>query len=510
MIDNRKIFKNTIVLYFRMLLLMVISLYTSRLFLAILGVEDYGLYNIVGSIIVLFSFINNALSGATRRFINTELGKNNISSSIRVFSICITTHIFISIFIVLVGESIGLYILNHYLNIPSNRLYAANCVYQFSIIGACASILGSPLESVIISYERMKIYAYISIAEAIAKLLILYLLYIAPFDKLIVYSFAILVVNLLISIIKYIYCVNNFPICKYSFFFNKREYLPFLSFSGWSLFGQMAYIGATTGVNMIVNVFCGVVMNASIGIARQVNNVIYNCVSGFQSAFNPQLVQTYSSEKKEDHKLLLSRASKISYFLIFMCSYPVLINIQFLLNLWLSEVPPHTVALCKLMIVSSMVEAFGTPLWMSMQATGKVKIYQLVVSLINFLNLPLAYIALLIDSQIEIVFLINVMISFCLLIFRILYILPKINYSITDYVKTVLFPVLIITLVQYSIMTFVCNVLPSDNSALYFVNTSILSLLLSLLLIIFCGITKSERMILLSIIKSKIGWVKSK
>ena len=193
-----------------------------------------------------------------------------------------------------------------------------------------------------------------------------------------------------------------------------------------------------------------------------------------------------------------------------MCSYPVLINIQFLLNLWLSEVPPHTVALCKLMIVSSMIEAFGTPLWMSMQATGKVKIYQLVVSLINFLNLPLAYIALLIDSQIEIVFLINVMISFCLLIFRILYILPKINYSITDYVKTVLFPVLIITLVQYSIMTFVCNVLPSDNSALYFVNTSILSLLLSLLLIIFCGITKSERMILLSIIKSKIGWVKSK
>lgn len=505
MLDNRKIFKNTIVLYFRMLLLMAISLYTSRLFLAILGVEDYGIYNIVGSIIVLFSFINNALSGATRRFINTELGKNDIASAKRMFSICITTHIFIAIFLVVLGESIGLYILNYHLNIPPDRMYAANWVYQFSIAGACAGVLGAPLESVIVAYERMKIYAYISIAEAVAKLLILYVLYISPIDKLITYSFAILVVNLLISAIKYLYCIKSFPICRYTFFIDKKVYMPFLSFSGWSLFGQMAYIASTTGVNMIVNVFCGVVMNATVGIARQVNNVIYNCVTGFQSAFNPQLVQTYSSEKMEDHKLLLSRASKISYFLLFTCSYPVLINVQYLLELWLDEVPFHTAALCKLMIIFSMIEAFGVPLWMSMQATGKVKFYQLVVSLINFLNVPLAYMALLLGCQVEVIFLINVLIGLCLLIFRILYVLPRIDYRIVDYFNATLVPVLSVTVIHVMVMLLICNLIPIGNGVLYLIVTTSISLLSSLLLITYLGITKSERIALFTMIRSRIG-----
>ncbi len=504
MVNNKKIFKNTIVLYFRMLLLMAISLYTSRLFLSILGVEDYGIYNIVGSIIVLFSFINNALSSATRRFINAELGKNDISSTRRVFSICITTHIFIAFLIILLGESVGLYILNSYLNIPVDRMYAANWVYQFSIAGACVGILGSPLEAVIIAYERMNIYAYISIAEAIAKLLILYILYVSPLDKLIVYSFAILIVNLLISGIKYIYCIKSFPICKYTFFFNAKIYQPFLFFSGWSLLGQIAYVASTTGVNMIINNFCGVVINASIGIARQVNNVVYNCVSGFQSAFNPQLIQTYSSDNLTDHKLLLSRASKISYFLLFICSFPVLINIQYLLKLWLDVVPPHTATLCKLMIISSMIEAFGVPIWMSMQAIGKVKFYQIIISIINALNVPLTYIALRIGSQVEIVFVINVIIGFCILTFRILYVLPKIKYGLVSYLQTTLLPAILVTIIHSIIMLLICNFMSSDNNTIYFVSTSIISLLLSLFLIICCGITKSERVILLTVMKSKI------
>ena len=504
MVNNKVIFKNTIILYMRMLFLMAISLYTSRVFLSILGVENYGIYNIVGGIMVLFSFINNALSGATRRFINVELGKNDLTSAKRTFSICMTSHFIIAIVIIIIGETIGLFILNHYLNIPTERMYAANWVYQLSIIGACVGIIGTPFESIIVSYEKMSIYAYISIGEAIIKLIILYLLYISPFDKLIFYAFEILAVGILISLIKLIYCRRNFPICKYSFFLNKKEYIPFLSFSGWSLFGQIAYIGSTTGVNMIVNVFCGVVMNAAIGLARQVNGIIYNCVSGFQSAFNPQLVKTHSSGQMDDHRLLLTRASKVSFFLLFTCSFPFLINLDYILGLWLEVVPEHTASLCRLMIIFSLTEAFGTPLWMSMQATGKVKIYQIVVSSINILNVPFSYIALYLGQPIESVFIINAVIGIALYIFRVIYVLPKINYAISEYFKSTLKPILVISALQTTIMLIICYLLKDRSDLFYLVTTSLFSLAISIMLIMAIGLNRRERSIIMTKIRSII------
>lgn len=502
MIDNKRIAKNTLLLYLRMLLLMGISLYTSRIVLHTLGVEDFGIYNVVGGVIVLFGFINNALTTATRRFINFNLGKNDLFESQRVFSASLMIHFFICLLIFVLGESVGLWFLNTQLNIEPERMYAANWVYQFSILSTCIGIAGAPFESVIVAYERMSLYAYISIAEGVFKLLIVYLLVHFSFDKLILYSILIFVVGILISGYKFIYCTRNFLICRFVRDIDKTIFRSFAAFSGWSLLGQIAYIGSTTGINMVVNIFFGVVLNAAIGIAQQVNGAIYNFVANFQTAFNPQLIQTYSSGNLIAHRTLISRASRISYYLLFLLSFPVLLNTKFILQLWLTDVPEKTAIFTQLIIIYSLIEALGTPLWMSMQAIGRIRIYQIIVSSMNILILPVAFVCLYFDMVVESIFFVKILIVLCLYLFRIFYILPKINYPYRDYWRNVLSPIVLFTTLQVIVAYLAHLYFPLDNGIVSFMKTCPL-LLLCVILIFLVGMNMQERKYIYQFIKMK-------
>lgn len=477
-----------------MFILMGISLYTSRIVLTALGAEDYGIYNIVGSVIVLFSFINNALTNSTRRFINFSLGKDDGNDARHIFSVSFTIHLIISLLIFFIGETIGLWFLKTYLNIPEARESAAFWVYQFSIGSTCIGIIGAPFEAAIVAYEKMSIYAYLSIFEGILKLIIVYFLVLVNIDKLIFYSFLILVVCLIINISKWIYCKISIPITSIKLQYDTLLFKKIGSFSGWSLFGQIAYVGGTTGLNMLINMFFGVLLNAAIGIAQQINTAIYNFVSSFQTAFNPQLIQTYSSGKLEEHRLLLSRASRISFYLLLIISIPLILNIDYILQIWLNDVPEHTAIFTKLIIACSLIEALGSPLWMSMSAIGNIRNYQIIVSSINFSTIFIAYIALKFGAIPEIIFVIKMNIGIALYIFRIFYILPKLNYRIKLYCKEVVFPCSVISATISLLIYFIC--IPIDDNLFRLLISIICTIFFATILIYAFGINDQEKTII--------------
>lgn len=473
---------------------MCISLYTSRIVLHTLGVTDYGTYNIVGSVVVMFSFISNALVNTTKRYINFDLGKKDIDELKKTFSLVFSIHVLICIFLVILLETIGLWYLNTRLNIPPDRLVAANWVFQFSIISACIGIIGSPFEATIIAYERMSIYSYISLVEGITKLLIVYLITIINFDKLIFYALLILIISICISLYKWTYCKKNFDIINFRMLWDKNKFKSILSFSGWSLFGQLAYIASTTGLNLIANYFLGIYINATISLAQQVNTALYKFVGDFQTAFNPQLIQTYSSNNLEEHRTLINRASRISFFLIYTLSLPLLCNTDYVLDLWLIEIPEKMAIITRLIIILSMIEAVGAPLWMSIQASGNIKKYQLTISSINILNVPLSFILLYLGFQVEFMFIANIVLATIMFLYRIFFILPTINYRIMHYFKGVLNPIVKVVIMSiitlYPIYYIVLKTVLNNHAAHLFL--IFISILFTTIAILICGFTKNE------------------
>ena len=474
-----------------MFFLMAISLYTSRIILYTLGVKDFGIYNIVASIIVLFSFINNALTSTTRRFINYLIGQGDRQQLRKTFTSLLTIHLGVAFLILILGETIGLWILNSQLNIPTERIFAANIVYQVSIVTAMSSIALAPYEGAIVAEERMSIYAYISLLEAVFKLGLVATLLFTPFDRLITYSIYLFLISIFFLVFKYFYCTRNFSYCDYRLNCDRGRIRPLISFSGWSLFGQIAYIGSTTGVNMIINTFLGVTVNAAIGIAQQINSTLYNFVSNFQTAFNPQLVQTYASGSKDEHRLLISRATRMSYFLLFIIAVPVMFNIDFLLHLWLVEVPPYTASFATLIIAFSLIEATGAPLWMSMQAIGNIRNYQIIVSSINILNIPLAFLLLSMKFSPISIFIGQLNIGIVLYIFRFYYVLPKLGISKKDYTKDNILPILTISGIIVTLIS--CLVRLFINDWFRLIVITILSIIANAILIYRLGLSEHER-----------------
>lgn len=368
-------------LYIRMIFLMALSLWTSRLFLQVLGVENFGIYNIVGSVMVMFGFLNSALVGSTRRFINVSAGKNDLVCLKKTFSTSLCIHVLLSILILIIGESFGLWFLNNELNIPETKMYSANWVFQLSVIGTCIGIIGSPFEAAIVAEEKMSIYAYISILEAIIKVsILLFLMHNQDLDTLICYASLLFLTGIVINIIKWLYCNINFKYCLFNIRRDNTLFKEMFSFSGWSVYGQLGVIASSTGLNILINIFWGVTLNAAIGIANQINNAINSFVTNLQTAFNPQLVKTHAQNDFESHKKLLSRATKASYMLLLMISLPVIFNMQYLLDIWLTSIPEYTGIFAILIILHSLIEALASPLWMSMQAIGNIRNYQLIIS----------------------------------------------------------------------------------------------------------------------------------
>lgn len=389
--NNKRIAKNTLLLYFRMLFMMGIALYTNRVVLDKLGVEDFGIYNVVGGIVVMLGFLSGCMSNSVQRFLSYELGKNNKNRVNRVFNVSLTVHVCISIVILIAMETVGLWFLNNKMNIPVSRMNAANWVFQCSIITMMFTVVQVPYNAIIISKEKMGIYAYISILEVSLKLIVVYLLCISSIDKLKLYAILIMIVTIGILLVYRVYCVKRFEEARFCFIKDGKLFKEIISFSGWNMLSEIAWTFTGPGVNILLNIFYGPAINAARGLAEQVNGAVSRFVQNFQTAVNPQLIKMYAAEEYENMKILLFRSTRFSFYLLFALSLPLIIEMDFILHLWLKNVPMYTIEFCQLILVYSLVSVNSTLLPKIVWANGNIRRYQIVVSVILFLNFPLSY-----------------------------------------------------------------------------------------------------------------------
>lgn len=496
-----RIAKNTIALYFRQILIMLVSLYTVRVVLATLGTEDYGIYNVVAGVVVLFSFVNNAMATSVQRYLNFYLGKDDTEKTQEVYSKSLVFHGIICLIFIVLAETVGLWFVNQKLNIPDTRKTAAFWCYQAAVITTLANIMRVPYNAVIIAYERMTFFAGLSIVEAVLKLLVVFLLVISPFDKLIFYSFLLTAVAFVILACYKIYCNKKFEVAHYRKSTNKSLGKELVSFSGWSLFGAVANVANSQGTNIVLNIFTNVTVNAAMGIANQVNSAVYSFVSNFQTAFNPQLVKSYAAGEKDEFLLLINRAAKFSFYLLWLIVLPVFVNCNFLLSLWLKEVPNYAVGFVRLILIFSLIESLNGSLWVSIQATGKIKFYQIIIGTINLLNLPFSIIAFSLGADPYCILYIRITLNCFAFAFRIILSKRYFSLSVGSFIKeSVVKPILIVA-VSSCITVLVSRLI--KNQIFQFFATCAVSVIVSGMLTLLVGLNKNERIAVINKIRRR-------
>ena len=489
--NNKRIAKNTLMLYVRMIFTMFVGLYTSRVVLNTLGATDFGLYNVVGGFVYMFTFINSAMAGATQRYLTFELGRGDFNRLQKVFSTSINVHLIISLIILIAAETLGLWFVYNYLTIPEDRFNAALWVYQASILSTIIMMLSVPYNAAIIAHERMSAFAYISVLEVVLKLVIVYALTVSEADKLILYAVLMLLVQILIRLIYGWYCGKHFPETKYSIIFDKKLIREMTGFAGWSLFGNLAAVTFTQGVNVVLNMFFGPAVNAARGIAVQVQTAIKGFCQNFQTALNPQITKTYATGEYQYMHRLIFMSTKFSYFLLLMISLPVMLEADTILTWWLKTVPEHTVSFVRLVLVASMIDATANSLMQGASATGKIKIYQSVIGSILLMILPVSYVTLKLGGQPESVFVVQIIIFAVAQIIRIVIIRPMIHLSLREYFTKAVIPILTVTLVSVVIPVIIYVFL--DSGICRFFVICIVSLLSVGFAILFLGLNHSER-----------------
>ncbi len=442
---NKRLAKNTMFLYFRMLLLMAITLYTSRVTLQVLGVEDFGIYNIVAGVVVLFAFLSRSLNSASSRFLSVAVGKDDVYEIQQTFSTILVAHIFLMLLVLVVLETIGLWFVLYKLNIPEGRMFATNVVYQFAILSTCLSIIRIPFNASIIANEQMNFFAYTSIVEGILKLALVWLLLIIPYDKLSSYAFLMMLSTLIIDIWYLLYCVKKFKGNRIILKTNKEHLKPILSFSGWNMFNGVADIGWQQGTNIILNLFYGVTLNAAMGITNQVRSAVYSFVANLQTAANPQIIKAYANGEKHRFEMLLYTISKYSFLLMLFFSVPLCFNMEYVLQLWLVDVPEHAVVFTILILIFSMTDTLSGPLWISVQANGNVKVFSIIYSILLLFNVPVTYILFLMGYAPEWMLYARIIINILALVWEILYVKKLVDFDIIDYLKEVIVPIFVVS-----------------------------------------------------------------
>lgn len=489
--NNKRIAKNTMLLYFRMIFIMVISLFTSRINLQSLGVENFGIYNVVGGVVAMFSVFSGSLSVSISRFITYELGKGNQEKLKRVFSTAVSIQIFLAISITILAEIIGIWFLNNKMNIPADRLNAANWVMHFSILAFAVNLISVPYNAAIIAHEKMGAFAYVSVFEVVAKLGITYYLFISPFDKLKTYAVLLFALSIALRLIYGVYCKRNFQECSYQFIFDKGLIKQMTGFAGWSLFGLVAYSGYNYGLNILLNLFFGPVVNAARGIAFQVQNAVQGFSNNFQMALNPQIIKSYAqNDFKRLHQLIFA-SSKYAYFLLFFLSLPIIIEAPKILSVWLTEVPDHTVNFVRLILALITFDSLGSSMSTAQQATGKIKTYQVWVGGIMLMIVPVAYVCLKMGTNPESVYI--VYFSACIIahVARLIIIKSMIKLSLWDYFHKVLFRLATVTVCASILPIITYKLLPVTFMSLIVI--CVLCPISVTVSVYFLGLEQSER-----------------
>lgn len=438
--NSKRIAKNSVALYFQMLLSMLVGLYTSRVILNALGVDDFGLFNVVGGVVAMFGLLNSAMSSSTSRFLTFELGAGDQSRLKTVFTTSLITHLLIAFLVCLLAETIGLWFMSTQMQIAPERMEAAYWVFHLMIAGTFLSILSVRYGASIIAHEKMSIYAYFSILDVTFKLIIVFLLQAIDFDKLKVYAVLLLAVQVIMQGIYMIYCLRHFEETRLSrsdFKCDKPLLKEMTSFAGWSLFGDSAFLMFTQGVNILLNIFFGTAVNAARGIAVQVQGVLMRFISNFQTAINPQITKSYASNDFAYMHKLIYASSKYSFFMLLILSLPVFFEAENILRWWLKIVPDHTVNFIRIILLISLIDSLANPLITSAKATGRIKLYQSVLGSILLLIVPLSYVALKLGYPPESVFFVHLFIVTIGHLIRVLLIKPLIALSAREYTKQV-------------------------------------------------------------------------
>lgn len=492
-------------LYMRMLLLMGVSLYTSRVILSTLGAADYGIYNVVGGVVVLFAFLNNAMAGSTSRFLTYELGKQNGSQFKKIFSMSLCIHILLAFVIFLLAETIGMWFLVKILVIPAERMTAAHWVYQFSILACIISIIQVPYSATIIAHEQMNIFAYISILDAIFRLVIVYILDLVNYDKLIIYALCVCAVSIITTIIYQIYCKRKYTGCSISFYWEKNLCKSLITYSSWDLFGNVAVMGMGQGLNMVLNVFFGPTVNAARAISYQVEGALIRFADNFLTAVRPQIVKYYAEGNIASMMKLVFRSSKYSFFLVYFLSLPIIMETSFVLDLWLKNVPEHAARFCQLVLINSLIWVLRKPIVFSFHATGNIRSVNVVAGGILLSILPVSYLILKIGYSPESVFIVTIVVSMIAQIAELIFLKRLISYSIRAYLKQIIircgFVILTSATVPYLLTIYLT---PGLNR---FILVVTISLLMSAIAIFFIGIDKVVQQHIINKLTTISNWV---
>lgn len=493
-LDKKRIVQNTGLLYVRMLLTMLIGLYTSRVILTVLGISDYGIYNVVGGIVYTLAFLNSAMAAASQRFISYELGIGNMSRLKRIFSTSVNIHMLIAFIIFIGAETIGLWFVNTHLNIEDDRMVAANWVYQFSIFTLMLSIWSVPYNSCIVAHEHMKAFAYISFFESVSKLIIVYCLSIGTSDRLILYGILVFVVTLLVRLCYGIYCKRHFEECSYHFVWDKRLFKDMFSFAGWSILGNLGFSFKDSVGNIILNIFFGTAINAARGIAMQVSSLITTFSTNFAMALNPQITKQYAAGNVEESRSLVYAGARYSFYLLMLITIPFLINSDYILWLWLSDVPEYTGIFIALALFVSLLHALSGTVTTALQATGYIKVFQIGISMLMLSEIPVAYI-LLRAGMPPYAIMYPTLVTYTLAVFFRFCLLKRMipSYDFTYYVFHVFLKSVFLFIVCY----FLCDKLHDcfENSFLTVIITVFMSLCIIIVTIYFIGITPIERVV---------------
>ena len=481
---------------------MLVNLYTVRIVLNALGVEDYGIYNVVNGLVVMFTFLNISTTGAVQRYLTFAMGQNDDKHARNVYSAGVIIHIFIALLVFALSQTIGLWFFLNWLNLPADRQTAAFIVYQFSVATTLLSILRIPYHAVIVAHEKMSFLALFGIIESMLKLGFVFLLPFILYDKLIVYAVFVFIVGLIITLINKIYCNKAFIIARFKFCNDKLLFRQLFEFSGWSTFSSIANMGKNRGVDILINIFYGVAVNAAIGIATQVNTAVNTFARNFQTAFQPQIVKSYAANNHDYFMRLIFQTSKITFYLLFFIGLPLYINADFVLRIWLINVPEYTVIFTRLILLSLLIEMIAGPFWMSIQATGNIKKYSVIESCFVFSNFPLSLFFLWIGFSPVWVLITRVVVNIFLLFWRILFVGKRINLPVIMFFREVIIPILIIALISGTVTVFLSSFF-FDWSKL--VLSCVISFICTSFLIYFAGLNVQEKSSLKNWIKNKIS-----
>ncbi len=488
---TKRIAKNTLMLYVRMLVLMLVGLYTSRVVLEALGETDFGIYNVVGGVVAMFTIISGALNSAIQRFITFEMGKEGGAQLNKVYSTAVTIQLMLALIVILIAEPAGLWFINNEMTIDPSRIPAARWVLHYSILAFVINLMSVPQMASITAHERMSAYALIGLLDGLLRLGVAFLIMRSPVDRLVSYAALMAGVVLAVRLAYGNYCRRNFPECRYSPVFDGPLMKEMFSFAGWNFIGVTSGVLRDHGGNILVNLFSGPAVNAARGVAFQLNGAVQGFVTNFMTAVNPQITKSYAAGDTEYLFPLLRRASKMSFCLLLVIALPILFNTEYLLGLWLKDVPEYTGVFVRLFLILALSESISNPLITAMLATGRIRNYQLAVGGLQLLNVPVSYIFLKAGAAPEVTVVVAIVISQLCFFVRLAMLCRMVGLGGWKYVTDVYLRVLLVSAVAVAVPLMVCGLIPSGFAG--FCISAALCVVSAGLSALFVGCSGSER-----------------